>query len=239
MVLRGRTEAARFVELKAAKAGPASAEAAIEAGQSAVAAARRDIANTAISAPFDGVLESDTAGLGALLQPGSPCARLIDLDPIRLVGFVAEADVDRVTLGAPAGARLSSGREVAGKVTFLSRSADPTTRTFRVEAEVANPDLSIRDGQTAEILVQSAGRMAHLLPQSALTLDDSGALGVRIASHEGEGDIARFVPVEMLRDSQDGVWVSGLPDEARVIVTGQDYVSDGVALEVTMREASP
>lgn len=220
--------------LTQAQSGAASAEAAIESATAAVAAATREISRTRISAPFAGVLETDTAELGSLLQPGSLCATILNLDPIRLVGFVAEVDVDRVTIGAPAGARLASGAEVIGQVTFLSRSADPTTRTFRVEAEVANPDLTIRDGQTAEILVQSSGRMAHLLPQSALTLNDAGALGVRIV---GEGDVARFVPVDMLRDSVEGVWVSGLPESVTVIVVGQDYVKDGVPVDVTLRES--
>ncbi len=222
--------------LAAAKGGAASAEAAIEGARSAVANAEREIERTRITAPFDGVLETDTAELGSLLQPGALCARVLDLDPIHLVGFVSEVDIERVEIGAMAGARLSSGREVMGQVTFVSRSADPTTRTFRVEAEVANPDLSIRDGQAAEILVRAAGRMAHLLPQSALTLDDAGSLGVRIAVADGDGDVARFAPVELLRDSPEGVWVAGLPEVARVIVVGQNYVTDGVAIAVTMQE---
>jgi membrane fusion protein, multidrug efflux system len=223
--------------LATAEAGAKSAAAAIEGARTAVANAEREIAHTRITAPFEGVLETDTAELGSLLQPGALCARVLDLDPIRLVGFVSEMDVDRVEPGAMAGARLTSGREVAGKVTFVSRSADPTTRTFRVEAEVANPDLAIRDGQAAEILIRAAGRTAHLVPQSALTLDDEGTLGVRLAVAEAEGDVARFVPVELLRDSNEGVFVAGLPEVARVIVVGQNYVADGVALAVTMQES--
>ena len=65
-----------------------------------------------------------------------------------------------------------------GKVSFISRASDPSTRTFRIEIDVQNTDLSIRDGQTAEIVIASEGVDAHLLPQSALTLNDEGALGV-------------------------------------------------------------
>lgn len=213
------------------------ARAAMQAAEAAVASATREIERTRIAAPFDGVLESDTAELGSLLQPGSLCATIVDLDPMKLVGFVAEANVERVAIGAMAGARLSSGREIIGQVTFVSRSADLNTRTFRVEAELPNTDLSIRDGQSAEIAIQSKGRAAHLLPQSTLTLDDDGTLGVRIAEAGADGDIARFVPVELLRDSREGIWVAGLPATARVIVTGQDYVTDGVPLAVTLEES--
>ncbi|MFP4450610.1 MAG: efflux RND transporter periplasmic adaptor subunit, partial [Rhodosalinus sp.] len=205
----------------------------IQGAEAAVDSAETEMARLEIAAPFAGLLESDTAELGSLLQPGELCAKVIGLDPIKVVAFVPETEVDRVAVGARAGARLVSGRDLTGEVTFLSRSADPVTRTFRVEITVPNPDLSVRDGQTAEILIEAEGAMAHLLPQSALTLNDAGTLGVRVA-REG---VARFVPVTLLRDTTTGVWVGGLPDEAAVIVLGQEYVTDGVPVEVTWQEA--
>ena len=213
-----------------------SATSGIRAAEAAVEGAAKEIERLTIRAPFNGLLESDTAELGALLQPGASCATVIQLDPIKLVGFLAETDVDKVTVGAIAGARLASGRETTGRVTFLSRSADPQTRTFRVEVTVSNSDLGIRDGQTAELLIQTEGRSAHLLPASALTLNDDGDLGLRIVTPENR---ARFVPVTLLRDTVDGVWLTGLADEADVIVVGQEFVVDGVAVDVTYKEPTP
>ncbi|WP_093995128.1 efflux RND transporter periplasmic adaptor subunit [Octadecabacter ascidiaceicola] len=212
----------------------ASAQAGIEAAQAGVAAAEREIERLNISAPFAGLLESDTAEIGSLMQPGAPCATIIQLDPIKLVGFVPETDVSKITVGAMAGARLASGEEVVGEVTFLSRSADELTRTFRVEVRVPNADLHISDGQTAEILVASDGRTAHLLPASSLTLDDEGNIGIRAV---GDGNVARFLPVSVMRDTVDGIWVTGLPETVDVIVVGQEYVTDGVPVVPTMQEA--
>lgn len=205
-----------------------AAAAALESAQAAVTRAETDMARLKITAPFSGILETDSAELGNLLQPGAACATVIRLDPIRLVGFLPETTVDAVKLGALASARLSNGREVSGKVTFVSRSADEITRTFRVDMEVANADLTIRDGQTAEIAIQAAGSLAHKLPQSALTLNDAGEMGVRIVDADNR---TRFVPVSVVRDTADGMLVTGLPDTAKVITIGQDYVTDGV--EVT------
>ncbi|MEM7669719.1 MAG: efflux RND transporter periplasmic adaptor subunit, partial [Pseudomonadota bacterium] len=135
----------------------------------------------------------------------------------------------------PAGARLATRREITGTVTFLSRSADPTTRTFRVEVQVPNLDQAISDGQTADILISSDGANAHLIPQSALTLDDDGKLGVQtVAANER----AAFVRVAILRDTTQGVWVAGLPMETRIIVVGQEFVTDGVPVAVTLRETA-
>ncbi|NKB27187.1 MAG: efflux RND transporter periplasmic adaptor subunit [Rhodobacteraceae bacterium] len=219
--------------VEAARSGIDAAEAGIQSAQAGVAAAKNEIGKLIIRAPFGGLLESDGAEVGSLLQPGGLCATVIRLDPIKLVGFVPETDVDKVTVGAIAGARLATGRDVRGEVTFLSRSADPTTRTFRVEVLVANDDLLIRDGQTVEIAIGSDGANAHFLPQSALTLDNEGALGVRLV---GEDDLVTFAPVSVLRDTPDGIWVQGLPEAANVIVVGQEFVVAGVRVDPTYRE---
>ncbi len=194
----------------------------------------REIDKLTITAPFSGLLETDTAELGALMQPGAPCAAIIQLDQVKLVGFVPETDVSKITVGAMAGARLTDGTQVQGRVTFLSRSADELTRTFRVEVTVENSDLAISDGQTAEILVASDGRTAHLIAQSSLTLDDDGVLGVRTV---GEGNIVQFMPVTLLRDTAEGVWVTELPETVDIITVGQEFVIDGVRVAPTFTEA--
>lgn len=211
--------------LKSASSGTLNIEAAIQSAQAAVAAAQREISRLEIKAPFEGLLESDTAEIGALMNQGGLCATVIQLDPIKLVGFVPETEVDRIAVGSLGGGRLTDGQEVRGRVTFLSRSADPLTRTFRVEIEVPNPGLSIRDGQTVEIAIASEGAAAHLIPQSALTLNDDGVLGVRLV---GEGDIAVFAPIELIRDTAEGVWITGLDDKVDIITVGQEYVVEGV-----------
>lgn len=222
--------------LSSAQAGLRAARAGIQAAQAGIAITEKEIERLTILAPFSGLLESDTAELGSLLQPGGLCGTIIQLDPIKLVGFVPEAEVNRVIVGAPAGARLAAGGDdVRGQVTFLSRAADPATRTFRVEIDVPNADLAIRDGQSAEIFVASDGANAHLIPQSALTLNDEGLLGLRIVQ---DGDIVAFKPVTPIRDTQQGVWVTGLPDVADVIVLGQEYVIEGVKVAPTRREVT-
>lgn len=215
-----------------------SAQAGIEGAQASVAAAEHEIERLNITAPFAGLLESDTSELGSLMQPGEPCATIIQLDPIKLVGFVSEADVSKITVGAMASARLTTGQEVVGQVTFLSRSADELTRTFRVEVRVPNGDQRIGDGQTAEIIVASDGQMAHLLPASSLTLDNDGIIGIRaVVKNDGDNeDFAQFMPVSIMRDTIDGIWVTGLPDKVDVIVVGQEYVIDGVPVIAIVRQ---
>jgi multidrug efflux system membrane fusion protein len=226
---------AALAGLQRAQSGTASAQAGIEAAQAGVAAAEAEIDRLTIVAPFSGLLETDTAELGTLMQPGASCATVVQLDPIKLVGFVPEIDVTKVTVGANASAKIATGTEVSGQVTFLSRSADETTRTFRVEVEVPNSDQSISAGQTVEIMVASDGRNAHLVPQSALTLNDEGALGLRTIADDST---AFFMPVTLLRDTAEGVWVTDLPETVNIITVGQEFVIDGITVDPTYAEAA-
>ncbi|QEW20126.1 Toluene efflux pump periplasmic linker protein TtgG precursor [Marinibacterium anthonyi] len=236
--LAGSRAALRSAEaaVAAADAGLESARTGIESAEAQVSFAQKDIERLSITAPFAGHLESDTAEIGSFLAAGGICATVIQLNPMKLVGYVPETQVGRVEMGAIATAQLADGGTAQGQVTFISRSADPVTRTFAVEIQVANDDLAIRDGQTAAIAIASEGTRAHRLPQSALTLNNDGRLGVRVV----DGDsVVRFQPVKVLRDDIDGIWVTGPDDEADVIVVGQDFVTAGLKVAVTHEEDLP
>lgn len=218
--------------LQTARAGVEAARAGVEAARTGVEAARTELSRLDIAAPFAGVIEDNSAETGSLMAQGGLCATVIQLDPMRVVAFAAEAQIDRLAVGAMAGARLSNGTEVMGQVTFLARVADPQTRTFRVEMTVPNADLSIRQGMSADMMIAATATRGHLVPGSALTIRDDGSLGLRLVDAEG---VTFFQPVTVLRDAPAGFWVSGLPEVADVIVVGQEYVTDGIAVRAVMR----
>ena len=194
-----------------------AADAALAAARAEVERMELDITRTVITAPFDGILETDSAEAGSLLQPGALCATLLDLGPARIVGFGPERVIDSFTVGTPTRATLTTGHQVAGNISFVARSAESRTRTFRIEITVPNPDGRVRDGLGAEILVAVRHPGAHRVPQSALTLSSEGDIGLRTVV-EGR---ARFAAVQLLRDDSNGVWVSGLPTHTEMIVVGQ------------------
>ena len=84
-----------------------------------------------------------------------------------------------------------------------------------------------------EILIASDGTQAHLLPQSALTLNDDGALGVRTVDDNSR---VKFFEIDIIRDTMNGVWLKGLPKNSTVIIIGQEYVTDGVEVQQVFQE---
>jgi multidrug efflux system membrane fusion protein len=227
------------IELQTRGHRSANAVAAMGAARDGAAAlleaARVEMSNTDIRAPFDGFFDGRFAEIGDFLGRGDPCGMLVQMDPILLVAEVSERDVSSLQSGMPGEARLVTGERIPGIVRFVERRADPATRTFRVELEADNPDGELRSGVTTEILVPLEAESAHSLPTSVLALNSDGVLGVRIVVN---GDQVRFVSVRLLSDDGENVWVGGLPDPAEVIVLGQDFVSDGSTVIVAPRSSS-
>lgn len=200
-----------------------SARAAVSAAQAGLDNANAELARTVIRARIPGIVQDPLATEGAMLGQGSPCAAIVQLDPILFAGMVPEAHIGLARLGLEASIRTVTGQTAEGKVTYISSSADGATRAFPVEIEIPNADLSIRDGMTAQAVVTVGTAPGHLLPQSVLTLDDGGVLGVRTV----EGGVVAFHPVTIVSDTREGIWVSGLPVRAEVITVGQEFVTAG------------
>lgn len=224
----------RTVEYKAAKALAskgyradtklAEAQAQLDAARAQVSQMKTDIARTTVAAPFDGILESRNVELGDYLKVGDEVARIVDLDPILVVGAISEREVGSVKIGLEATATLVDGRSVSGTIRFIGKVADPATRTFRVEIVIPNADLSVRDGITSQVKLFSRDLMAHFLSPALLSLDDDGRLGVKAVADD---DRVVFYPVTVLADRRNGVWLGGLPDRLTVITVGQDFVRSG------------
>lgn len=182
-----------------------------------------------IVAPFSGYLESLRVDEGDYLNTGGVCASLIDPDPMLLIADVAEKDIADIRLGSEASAKLISGRMISGKVTFIASSADKNTRTFRVEISVDNKNRTIRDGVSAEIYIKGKEEPAHRISPAILTLNDRGKLGVRTVTSD---NTVEFREIKILEDTNNGMWVSGLGKDARIITLGQEYVFQGQTVNV-------
>ena len=187
----------------------------------------KELENTKLRAPFDGVVDDRMVDVGDYLSPGQPCALVIDQDPFLVVGQVSEKNIGQLNIGDKGWAKLITGERVEGTVRFISKSSDPATRTFRLELEVANKDGALRDGITAEVHVNADTVEAHKISPAILTLNDRGEIGLRIVDEKRK---AHFVPVKVIADDAGSIWVTGLPKQATIITVGQEYVTDGQAV---------
>ena len=182
-----------------------------------------ELNRTEVKAPFSGFIEQIVKP-GNFLERGQVCATIIQLDPITLIAGVPEYDINKVRIGQNVLVELVTAQKIKGKLTFVSKSASPDTRTFIVESQIENSDGKIKDGLTAEISIEIDKVMAHKISPSILLLNDEGKLGIRIVN---KNKYAKFIEIIILEDSEEGLWVTGIPEEVEIVIQGQGFVEDG------------
>jgi multidrug efflux system membrane fusion protein len=182
------------------------------------------IAKTQVKAPFAGSVEDVHMELGEYVMTGAPCATIVDLNPMLIVGRVSEKSILDIQTGIIAGGILTDGREVQGPITFLGQQSNAQTRTYSVEIEIDNSDLSLRSGITTEILIPVERVLAQKISPALFSLDDSGGYGIRLIDSD---NIVTFYTVNIVAEDEDGVWVTGLPNVSDVITVGQELVVPG------------
>lgn len=215
------------------KTAIATAKAQLESAKANLLRRQLDLDKTAIRAPFSGIVDDRPVEIGDLVRPGDTCATVIDLNPLLVSAQVSEQEVVRIKLGEIARARLASGEKVEGAIRYISRRANDVTRSFRVEAAVANPDMRLMSGLTADLNIQVGVVPAHLISSSLLSLDDKGELGVRVLDDDKR---VHFYNVELIGDASGGIWVTGLPESTLLITVGQQYVGVGEQVAVSLEE---
>jgi biotin carboxyl carrier protein len=188
-----------------------------------------ELNRTEVKAPFDGYIE-DIVKPGNLLERGQLCATIIELNPITFIAEVPENSIKDVREGQNVNISLVTGDNIQGKLTFVSKSASVATRTFRVEAEIANPSGIVRDGISGTLVIDTDPVLAHKISPSILLLADDGELGVKTVNSE---NMVEFFPVQIIQDTEQGIWVAGLPDFSNIIVLGQGFVETGQIVSVT------
>ena len=183
-----------------------------------------DIARTVIRAPFNGVLQDQPMEVGDFVAVGHAVAGIVELDPVLIVGEVTERAVKLLQVGTPALAHTLNGQSMSGVVSYISKVAQASTRTFRVEVSVPNPGGEIPAGLTAQMSLNLGNARAHFITPAVLTLSSEGVLGVKILNENG---VVEFHTGSIVEDTPEGLWVEGLPDQIELITVGQEFVLTG------------
>jgi multidrug efflux system membrane fusion protein len=204
----------------------------LETAKAEMVRAELDLANRIIKAPFDGVLQERDVEVGDFVRSGDPVATFVDNLTLIVTGTLAEQEVSSIKAGDEARAELVTGQSVKGRVRYVAPVADESTRTFKVELEINNMAGDLPAGVTAEIILRGGEAMAQKISPALLTLDSNGDLGIFIVDNLKQ---ARFIPITIERSGTNGVWVSGLPETAEVIIVGQGYVRDGQSVETARK----
>ncbi len=201
----------------------------LEAARAELRTVELDLTNTQLPSPITGTVSRIIADVGAYVTPGGEILEVVDNDPLVAVVNVQQSAVGRVRPDMPAVARFIGGEQRDGVVRFVSPIADAATRTFRVEIHIDNSDGQMPAGLSAEVVIPVETVPAHRISAALVQLDAQGNIGVYSVD---DSDRIAFLPINVVRARADGIWVTGLPEQIRIVTISQGSLGPGQQVRV-------
>ena len=177
----------------------------------------------ALYAPFDGILLDNHKIAGELIMPGERVYELIDLSSLEIYGYINENEILNISIKNEVDVSIL-GEEVEGFIDYVSPISDPETKTFEVVVKVKNKNLRYKDGLSSMISINKGEVLAHRISPSILALGNNGQLGVKVIV---QGNEVKFKEIEIIEDTSEYMLVTGLDKNEKIIIVGQQYVSNG------------
>ena len=135
--------------------------------------AAKMVGDSAIRAPFSGVVGQRYVSVGQYVQPSTRVVSLYAIDPLRLELSVPEANVALIRADLPVEFRVSAYGEqlFVGKVRFISPNVRQQSRDLVVEAVVPNGDGKLRPGMFATVRLKVGEKPSVVAPLTTVRKD--------------------------------------------------------------------
>ena len=206
-----------------------TAVARVAAGEAAVAAQRLRLQHTEVKAPDGGTISARMATVGAVAGSGQELFRLIRGGRLEWRAEVPAADLVRVKPGQKVAVFTAGGQTVAAQVRKVAPTVDVATRNGLVYVDLLpGAGNELKPGMFARGEFRFDSRQVLTLPASALLLRDGFDVVMRI----GPDQTVKQTKVQVVGRQADRVAVADLPADARVVLRGAAFLTDGDAVKV-------
>lgn len=196
---------------------------------------------SALKAEVDGVVTQRLISPGVVVNPGQTVLRIAQISPIRLQANVPTADLERIQVGAEVSVTgVDSGNPIRTRISSISPSVDPQSRTGVVEVLWPNSNGKMLPGQfvTMQIGVGGSGT-ALFIPVEALQRPAGAKPFVWLA--ESGQDSGRFMVkrIEVQTGRTDGKNIEILNSLAagqQVVTVGAAHLKEGGEVSAPVAE---
>ena len=224
--LESASEAEELARIGSRDEDIAIAKARLEQAKVAAELAQDDLRKAMANSPVTGYVSRRHVEKGEVVAAGAPLATLVELDRVKAIASVAQEDVIFLHKGDPVSLTLDAYQQETfnGSIYVVDWVGDPQSRTFRLEVEIANPELRLRPGMMGRAVFALGHRERSIVLSADLLWERSGELGVFVV----EDDTAHFRPLKLGRYIGDEVLITdGLIEGDQVVLTGPEGLLDG------------
>jgi membrane fusion protein (multidrug efflux system) len=229
------------LEFQRVRAEYNQARAQLSQAQAALAQAEKQLRNTRVEAPFAGTVEEHFVDEGEQVAPGTPVARVVNTERVRVQVGVPERFSGDIKTGREARIEFQSYNvdDRTAPITFVGSTINPRSRTFPIEVELDNPDRALKPEMVARVVVPRATlEDVIVIPRTAVVRSEEGD-AVFVVSR-GDTTATAVRRSVTLGPAYGGKVVvdAGLRPGDEVVVLGQTDLTEGVALNVVRQYQS-
>ena len=189
--------------------------------------------NTQLVSPLNGVVTARNFDNGDLYTSTQmPVLVVEQITPVKLMVNVSEPNFPKVTKGMPVSVKLDvyEGEEFEGKVSLVYPTIDAATHTFPVEVTLANGNQRVRPGMFSRVTMNFGTKNHIVVPDQAIV--KRAGSGDRFVYVYNNGKVS-YNKVELgRRIGTEYELLSGVENNAQVVIAGQTRLADGVEVEV-------
>ena len=214
-----------------------ASQAQISQAQASLESAKVQLDRTKVVAEIDGVISSCNVTVGSIASPQSPAMTIVNMDNVKLKLNVSDDAINKLTPGSKAYVTISSASDKVyeGTVANVSPAADSQTLLYPVEVYLTNTDGNIKPGMFASIkLVLDNVDNTISVPLNAV-LEKSGEQYVFVVD-ESTNTAVKTTVTTGVKNEENIEILSGVKEGQKVVIKGQDFISDGSAVNVTAAE---
>ncbi len=191
----------------------------------------KNLRETQIYAPFDGVILKKGVEIGEIVGSGMPLFVISSINKVKVNAALPEKELQRVKVGDMANIYVAAlDSTVNGKIIEIGAVAEPTTRSFSIKIEIENSGRLLRPGMIAEIQIASAETKSKLLiPIEAILHDVDNQPYIFVIDPLLNKSFKRKVRLGALVDNKLEA-TSGVKSGELVVVAGHQKLNDGTTV---------
>lgn len=178
-----------------------------------------------VQASMDGIVMERKVALGQVVNPADTMFEIADLKHLWLVADVPEQDGGRLTEGQYVEATVSAlpNMPIRGRLTFVSHTVNPETRTIRVRMDLANAHKRFKPDMLATMIVSAPAQRQTVVPSEAVVREGDGEHIFVVV----DSDTFRLRPVKT-GDEIDGkrVLLEGVKPGEKIVIAGAFHLNN-------------
>jgi RND family efflux transporter MFP subunit len=219
-----------------------------EVAKSQLENAKKNLLDTALVAPFDGIVSQKLIENFQNVKSGEVVIRVQTIDKIKITIYMPESDISlapkgaRDTMKAAAVFSAVPDREFALKVFEVETEADPKTNTYQVKLIMDQPEgVNILPGMTAQVRLDLSGpdgqaQSVFIVPAYAIFSDAKGKPCVWVMDHASLTVYKREVTVGKATGTDQIQVTSGIQQGETIVTTGVNQLFEGTKVRPIVKK---